>query len=92
MEVTCRFDETKYVLKVFNNCVGEGPPLLAPRAESYMNSMNGSEAERLLLTLEHFGSLETTIEVEGDNSFHLPCYKYCEFGVCLCPIECADYF
>ncbi len=84
MDVTCRFDETKYVLKVFNDCYGGGPPLLSKEAKDYMNSMTGSDAERLLLTLEHFGTKEATKKTRGN--------RFSEFGVCLCPIECSDSF
>lgn len=60
MEVTCRFDETKYVLMTYNNCYGGGPPTLNQEGKDYMNSMTGSEPERLLLTLEHFGCEQVT--------------------------------
>jgi hypothetical protein len=76
MDVICRFDETKYVLKVYNN--SHGKAVLSQVAQNYMDSMTGSYAERLLLTLEQFGC-------SGASN-----RSYAKFGVCLCPIECVD--
>lgn len=83
-EVTCRFDESKYVLKIYNDCYGGGPPLLSDEAKAYRDSMIGSKSECLLRTLEKFGCKGATKMYRG-HSFS--CY-----GVCLCPIECANFF
>ncbi len=76
MNVICRFDETRYVLKIYNDSHGYAE--LSQTAQDYMNSMTGSDAERLLLTLEHFGCSGASKK------------SYSKFGVCLCPIECID--
>lgn len=45
MDVTCRFDESKFVLKIYNDCYGGGHPILNDEAKEYFNSMTGSKAE-----------------------------------------------
>ena len=76
MEVKCRFDESKFVVKVYNDCYGGGRPTLHGHALTYFKSLTGNAGERLLQTLEKYGT--------GG--------RYTKFGVCLCPIECEDFY
>jgi hypothetical protein len=82
MEVTCRFDESKYVLKTYNNCYGGGVPKLTKKAKEYFDSMTGSDAERLLRTVEKFDE-KSTKKTRG--------HRFTSFGFYLCPIECSDF-
>jgi hypothetical protein len=84
MEVTCRFDENKYVLKIYNDCYGGGTPVLNNEAKAFFNSMCGSSSERLLLTLEKYGC-----DAVSESKFGK---KFTRFGLCLCPKECSEFF
>jgi len=79
MSVTCRFDEDKYVLRIYNDCYGGGSPSLNEEAKNYFDSMTGSESERLILTLEKFGC-DCVKKHRGR--------RFTRFGLCLCPKEC----
>ncbi len=83
MSVTCRFDENRFVLKIYNDCYGGGKPRLNSEAKQYFNSMTGSESERLLITLEKYG--RDAVETEKGS-------KFTSFGIILCPKECAQFF
>jgi hypothetical protein len=77
-----KFDETKYVLQIYNNCYGGGIPLLNKDAKTYSASLDVSltESEKLLMTLEKYGTKDACRS------------EYTQFGVCLCPIECVNAF
>lgn len=78
-EVIPRFDETKYMVKIYNACYGGGPARLRHDAQAHFDSLRGNVGERLLQTLEKFGTTYTTRHTA-------------KFGVCLCPIECEPAF
>lgn len=66
-----------YVLKVYNNCYGGGPPLLNEEARTYYNSLEATKDENLISTIERFGTHCTS----------KPC---AEFGLVWCPKEYID--
>lgn len=84
MEVACRFDENRYVLKIYNARYGGGVPQLNDEAKTYFDSMMGSKAERLILTLEKYGCDAVKVDFKG--------VKFTAFGLCLCPKECENFY
>jgi hypothetical protein len=83
IEVACRFDENCYLLKIYNDCYGGGIPQLNEEAKTYFNSMSGSKAERLILTLKKYGPDAVKTRMGK---------KLTSFGLCLCPKECENFY
>ena len=73
-EFKAKLDTGKYVLKVYNNCYGGGPPRFSKEAKEYYDSLNDSKDQKILTTIEKFGFKATARSVQ-------------QFGLCLCPIE-----
>lgn len=68
------FDQEKYKLFIYNDCYGGGNPRFNQDAKTYHDTLVGSVDEKIILTIEKFGTKCTRDE------------KYTRFGLCLCPI------
>ena len=74
MKTQSNFNTDDYVLRIYNNCYGGGPPRLNAEAKLYFDSLDGHEDQKFILTIEKFGSKCTKED-------------YQEFGFILWPKE-----